>query len=561
MPSKTRTASDALQSRLSTAKTLALALAFALMASLLFGMQAYKKFTIEPERAIAKCYFQMWVLDREKKECRVMEETFTLTPDLIRERFGDRLQKVKTVLFVILGVGVVAFILFTVLFYKVLLLMDRGKTADVYLRGARKATPDELRGLLEKEGTASPITIGGVPIVAGSETTHFLIAGATGVGKSVAIKELLDHARAARQRAIVYDPSGEFVEAYYREGTDLLLNPFDKRAPRWNIFEDIGSEFDYADVVQSLIPMPANTNDPFWVNAPRGVLESMLRNMKLRNNYSNRYLYETLTTRSISELHRELKGWEGAAYLDPSNEKTANSVRSVLSPYLLPFKYLSDTGGDPFSLKRFIADDSADRWVFIRVDMDQLNALRPLISLWLDLAITATLSLEVKPTRRLWFVMDEFATLQKVSKVKDLLDKGRKYGACAILGMQNISQLKESYGKEGATSMVTNCKTWVIYNTPDSETAKYLAENIGNEEVLATKASQSESSDAKGGGSQSTTTNYQTEKKLVVMPEEIMYLPNLAAFLKLAGDHPVARISLEWKARPTRAPKFIPRES
>lgn len=536
-----------------------LALVFSLMSVFLFGVQAYKHFTIEPERAIAKCYFQMYVMDKKEKQCKIMDETFTFTPEVIRDKWGGTIDKVKTLIYLILGIGFIAFIILSIIFYKLLYIMEKGKTADIYLRGARKATNEELKQILDKEKKTSPITIGGVPIVAGSETTHFMISGSTGAGKSVAIKELLDYARANGQRAIIYDPSGEFVEDYYREGKDLIMNPFDKRSPAWNIFADIHQEFDYADIVQSLIPMPPNTNDPFWINAPRDVLESVLRKNMTKGNFSNSDLYRILTKYTIKDLYHYIKEYDGGVYLEPANEKTAVSVRSTLTPYLKPFRYLKEGEKESlFSLKKFIQDEKSDRWVFIRVDMDQLNALRPLISLWLDLSITATLSLPLNSDRRIWFIIDELATLQKVSKIKDILDKGRKYGACAVLGLQNISQIREAYGKEAATSMITNCKTWVVYNTPDSETAKYLSENIGNVEVLATKASQSESSDAKGGGSQSTSTNYQTEKKLVVMPEEIMYLPTLSAFLKVAGDYPVTKIILKWKDRLPKKPKFVP---
>lgn len=38
---------------------------------------------------------------------------------------------------------------------------------------------------------------------------------------------------------IVYDPTGEFTEAFYREGKDILMNPLDSRSPNWNVWNEI----------------------------------------------------------------------------------------------------------------------------------------------------------------------------------------------------------------------------------------------------------------------------------------------------------------------------------
>ena len=126
MPAKTQTSSDALQSRIGTAKTLVLAIAFAFMAVIIFGLQAYKHFTIEGERAVAKCYFQMYVMDKKEKQCKVKDETFTFTREILLENYGDKIDKVKTIIYVELGVGLIAFILFTIIFYKLLYIMDKG---------------------------------------------------------------------------------------------------------------------------------------------------------------------------------------------------------------------------------------------------------------------------------------------------------------------------------------------------------------------------------------------------------------------------------------------------
>lgn len=117
----------------------------------------------------------------------------------------------------------------------------RGKhlVTDTHLRGAKRILESELRKTVLASGMASDLTLGGVPLLKGRETEHMVISGATGAGKSVAIKELMDTVRQRAQKAIVYDTSGEFVSQYYREGIDFILNPFDARGHYWSLWSEI----------------------------------------------------------------------------------------------------------------------------------------------------------------------------------------------------------------------------------------------------------------------------------------------------------------------------------
>jgi type IV secretory pathway TraG/TraD family ATPase VirD4 len=73
-------------------------------------------------------------------------------------------------------------------------------------------------------------------------------------------------------------------------------------------------------------------------------------------------------------------------------------------------------------------------WLFITVKADQLPSLRPLITVWLDIAISAIMSLKPDHGRRLYCVVDELPTLQKLPSLSDFLARARKYGGCGILG-------------------------------------------------------------------------------------------------------------------------------
>jgi hypothetical protein len=72
------------------------------------------------------------------------------------------------------------------------------------------------------------------------ETKHFKMIGTTGTGKSTAIRELLEGALARGDRAVIADPDCSYVDRFYDKSRgDVILNPFDSRAARWDLFAEM----------------------------------------------------------------------------------------------------------------------------------------------------------------------------------------------------------------------------------------------------------------------------------------------------------------------------------
>ena len=72
------------------------------------------------------------------------------------------------------------------------------------------------------------------------ETKHFKFIGTTGTGKSTAIREILAAALARGDRAVIADPDGGYLRRFYRQDRgDVILNPFDARSVKWDLFAEI----------------------------------------------------------------------------------------------------------------------------------------------------------------------------------------------------------------------------------------------------------------------------------------------------------------------------------
>jgi hypothetical protein len=68
------------------------------------------------------------------------------------------------------------------------------------------------------------------------ESSHIMLMGDTGSGKSSAIRQILRQVKERGESAIVYDPAMDFISEFYSpERGDLILNPLDERCPYWNL--------------------------------------------------------------------------------------------------------------------------------------------------------------------------------------------------------------------------------------------------------------------------------------------------------------------------------------
>lgn len=433
----------------------------------------------------------------------------------------------------------------------------RGKkqAEDEHIRGARLIDGSQLDRLIVADDRASRITVGGIHTVRGGEMLHTMISGAVGTGKSVSILEILDSVRQQGKRAIVYDPTGEFTEHYYREGRDVILNPLDARSPNWNLWREIRSEFDYRAFAASLVQVKSQT-DPFFEESARLIAEELFRKLAETGEATNKAVYDAAAKLTLEELYQLLRGTSGANLIDPAGERTALSIRSSLLNAMNAFRYLHDTG-EPFSIRGWVENEATDSWLFVPSRRDQHEAIKPLITLWLDIAIRGVMFLPPVRDSRFWLVVDELPSLQKIEALQTAVTETRKYGLCGVFGVQSVSQMRELYGRDGAQTIMGMCQTWVVLRVADSETAKYLSETLGAADIQ-----EKDESLSFGAESQRDGTNLASKRteRAIVLPSEIQHLPDLHGYMRVPGAYPVAKIELKYRSREKIAIPFVPRD-
>lgn len=425
---------------------------------------------------------------------------------------------------------------------------------DERIRGAQLTDGAGLKSLLKKRKDASVYEIAQVPMRKGSETLHTLFVGAQGTGKSQEMFSMMKQVRAQGKRMIVYDPTGEFTAAFYREGVDVLLNPMDARSVRWNVWAEIAKDYHFDNVASGLIPDPAES-DPFWALAGRMVLKDVIDVLGREGRRTNKDLYNSIALSNLDEMYLLLKGKAGATFVDPKTERTGMSLKMTVQNQLEAFRFLHDEGDEVFSIRNWIKNDS-DTWLFITARENMREALKPVLSLWIDVAIKAVLDLEPIHRERLWFALDELPTLQKLDVLKLALTNTRKYGLCMLLGMQDFAQLHAIYGDQEAKTIISGCQTKLILRVTDGAAAKQLSEAIAQVEIGEKDVTESYGLQAQRDG---VSVNSRRQMRDLVLSAEILRLPDMQGYLVIPGDYPIAKVKYGYRPAPRIAEGFIER--
>lgn len=427
-----------------------------------------------------------------------------------------------------------------------------GKSVE---RGTEIVQDVDVQKMLKRERRETFAEIGTVPVPVDVETHHFLFSGSTGSGKTLAFNQLLLSARERKQRAIIADPGASFLQKFGRE-SDRVFNPFDERGVRWCPFAEMRQSYDAARLAASMIP-EGHGDSREWNGYARTILETVLERLFERGETTNQALVYYLLAAPIEELADLCEGSAASAYFAQGAERMLGSIRGILSSYAKPYTYLDPAAGaDAFSVRRWIEEDGGG-WLFLTFRDDQLKAIRPTLAAILDIASSAVLSLPPDLDRRIWFALDEFATLGFINSIEPLLTKGRKNGAAVIIGIQAISQLRETYGREGAQTLLSCLSTWLVLKQPDAESAEYMSQYLGDEEARRIVASGSDGG-LQGGRSEGWSEQYVRQR--AILPAELQNLEKRIGIVNIAGAIPPAWTEIPIIHLPDVAEAFQDRE-
>jgi hypothetical protein len=377
-----------------------------------------------------------------------------------------------------------------------------------------------------------------------AENKHFLIVGDTGSGKSSVIRQMLYQIDARGDSAIVYDPACEFIKQFYNQRRgDIVLNPLDARMPYWSPAKELRRKAEGKALAVSLY-QPEGVTNRFFVEAPQKIFAHLLSFLPTPEE-----LVQWMS--NPEEIDRRVRKTEYWALIDPQAPQQRSGVLGSLNMSADSFRLLprQDETTSVWTATEWA--EARRGWVFITSRPTMREALRPLISLWIDTLVLRLLNEPMPEQKPVWFVIDELASLQRLPQLHTAITENRKSQNPVVLGFQGRSQMAARYG-EDAEAMLSQPATKIFLRTTEPRAAKWVSETIGEVEIERLRETHYDGT-RKG---RNFMLDRQTEP--LVLPSEISGLDDLCGFLKY-GNH-VARFSFPFIALEQKSPGFAERK-
>lgn len=423
-------------------------------------------------------------------------------------------------------------------------------------------SPKAIARLMKKRGEVSDIRIDALPLKLNSEIQNFAMHGTVGSGKSQLMRKILKQLRERGDLVILYDKGCTFVKDFYDESRDKVLNAQDARCPNWDMWEECRTISELENASTTLIPAGSG-EDPFWQGSARTIFAEGAERMRKDEDRSYNKFLRTLLAIQLDQLRAFLAGTPASTLVDGKIEKTAISIRSVLTNYVKAMRYLQGIdrpGREKFTIREWMkgqADKSKNGWLFITSDEQNHESLKPLISMWLSIAATSLLAMGENRQRRVWFFYDELPSLHKLATLPRIIAEARKFGGCFALGFQNFAQMEEIYGLKAAAGLFDLLNTKFFFRSPSAQIAKFVEEDIGETRRLKFSEQTSFGHEQVRDG---ISFGKEEERVSIVSYSDVQSLNDLQCFITLPGDYPVVKLSMKYEAMPGVADALIPRD-
>jgi len=432
------------------------------------------------------------------------------------------------------------------------------KTGEEFKRGAKITGFDKIKSNIiknNKKNKYEAYKIANMPYAYQGEMQHTLIVGANGVGKTVLISNIVEQIRQRGDKAIIYDKKGDYTKWFYDPSKDMILNPFDDRTEAWSLLSEINNIGSVKQMAKAFIPDSGNKGDgKIWDEAGRIAFTEVVNKLHAQGeDLTNREIVDKILRQDMKEVAKMLENTYGQAVIDANSPKTASSVLFVLAAHFNSLKLTHSKQSESFSIRDWVLSEEKDSMLFVTSQEDLSSELAPLQTAWFEIAISAILSKDQEKEQKTWVILDELPALHKIPSLDSGLATVRSYQGCFVIGLQNISQIRDKYGKDAAQSISSECNTRCLFKSNDADTAKWVSDNIGQIEITEFKEGLSYGANSIRDG-----VNVSTADKLkpALLPSEILNMERLNLILKMP-DNPAVKAKVKYKKRAVREKSFV----
>lgn len=332
-------------------------------------------------------------------------------------------------------------------------------------------------------------------------STHLLLLGATGTGKTNTIFHIINQLKrkmGERDVMLVFDSKLDF-KRFHSPKDVIVSNRSCNGIARadWNIFMDIvadgwgKSEIELnADEIASTIFYESikESSQPFFPKAARDIFSAVLKGMaylgindtdyrvKYLNNASLKKYLSNLNAKRLREFLEKVPELNGVLkYVGNGSSDQALGVFAELQSVTSKL-FIKCFGNDGRFSVRKMEKQKGGKTLFIEYDPSCGASFQPIYRVLVDLFIKEALSPETN-NGHVYIICDELKMLPYLSHFEDALNFGRSLGITVIAGIQSMEQLYEVYGEFGGRNIASGFQNTMIFRTNNAASREY-AKNI-----------------------------------------------------------------------------------
>lgn len=389
---------------------------------------------------------------------------------------------------------------------------------------SRWAEPEEIMAdTVPIEIDKPPYQTAGIPLLCDGRVAyvdhqdhHTLLFGATGSKKSrLFVMPMIQMMANAGESYVVTDPKGELYQQ--TAGTAkangfkvLALNFRDfTRSHRWNPLQipyelyQNGQKDDAIGMLNDLLASISadsmeRTKDIFWIQQANSLALALL--LILFETGKPEEINMGSFVRMCGEYGKPInsnKLYEIASYINPesvagmnlsgvviSAEKTKDSIMSSLHAMIRIFaiqkKLITMMAGNDFDMRAIGREKTA---VYVMIP-DEKSTYHFLATLFIKqcyetMIQEAQLTPDIRLSRRVNFVLDEFANIPAIPDMDAMITAARSRNMRFFLVVQSFHQLEKLYG-ENARTLTSNCENWIYLNSKEFDHLTEISNLCGN---------------------------------------------------------------------------------
>ena len=429
-----------------------------------------------------------------------------------------------------------------------------GKAKWMSYFSAKKSGLLNANGIIVGEKWFSPISIPGME--------HTIVFAPSGSGKTTSI--VIPNLLTWDESCVIVDVKLELFEktSGFREknGHEVFLwNPGAKnnKTHRFNPLSLISTDKnkqidDLYKIAQILIPDDGKT-EQIWTAGPRNLFVG-LGLYVLNHSDGPKTIGQILRTLTFSDdfdsFVEELTSKEGIgslclsflnSYINTPSVTRGGikaSFESKLSLFNNPLVDAATSESD-FNIQDLRRKKMS---IYVGITNDNLVRFSPLLNIFFEQVLSALTAEEPKKDEPIsvCLILDEFPALGKLEILKANIGLLRSYHIRALIIIQDIAQLREIYGRDGA-NIFLNLKTKVAFSQNNYEAGEYISKLAGD--TTTTSASKS-GKEFSFFSKKSLTESF--ARRPLILPQEILCLNNERAIVLMEGKNPLIVNKIYW---------------